>query len=81
MRILENGASYVRKGGTLLYSTCTLNCEENEAVVDRFLAAHPSIIAVGLCYASCLCERLPHDHHDVPVSYVISERSVIRCVR
>ena len=39
-RILENGASYVRKGGTLLYSTCTLNCEENEAVVDRFLAAH-----------------------------------------
>lgn len=48
---------------------------------DRFLAAQPSIIAVGLCYAVCLCERLPHDHHDVPVSYVISERSVIRCVR
>lgn len=41
-RILVNGASYVRKGGTLLYSTCTLNREENEAVVDRFLQEHPT---------------------------------------
>ena len=48
---------------------------------DRFLAAHPQIVAVGLCYDACLCPQLPHDHYDVPLSYVISERSVIRCVR
>ncbi len=38
--ILENGASYVKPGGVLLYSTCTLNKQENEEVVRRFLAEH-----------------------------------------
>ncbi len=35
--ILENVARYVRPGGTLLYSTCTIMHEENEDVVRRFL--------------------------------------------
>ena len=30
----------VRPGGTLMYSTCTLNPEENEEVCDRFLREH-----------------------------------------
>lgn len=38
--ILENCAGYVRPGGTLLYSTCTLLERENEAVVEAFLAQH-----------------------------------------
>lgn len=37
--ILANCAQYVRKGGVLVYSTCTLNPAENEAVVSRFLAS------------------------------------------
>ena len=41
LRILEQQASYVRPGGVLMYSTCTLVWEENEGVVKRFLAAHP----------------------------------------
>ena len=39
--ILDNCARYVRPGGTLLYSTCTLLCRENEDVVTGFLADHP----------------------------------------
>ena len=39
--ILDNVSSYVRPGGVLLYSTCTLLEGENGGVVDRFLAAHP----------------------------------------
>jgi 16S rRNA (cytosine967-C5)-methyltransferase len=35
----------VRDGGTLLYSTCTLNRRENEAVVEAFLAAHTEFSA------------------------------------
>lgn len=35
--ILRNCASYVRPGGTLLYSTCTLLERENETVVEEFL--------------------------------------------
>ena len=38
--ILRNVSRYVRSGGTLLYSTCTIRREENEALVTRFLAEH-----------------------------------------
>ena len=39
--ILENQARYVKPGGLLLYSTCTLLREENEDVVTAFLSNHP----------------------------------------
>ena len=39
--ILWNQARYVKKGGVLLYSTCTLLPRENEEVVAAFLDAHP----------------------------------------
>lgn len=39
--ILDNAARYVRPGGTLVYSTCTVLPEENEGVSHAFLAAHP----------------------------------------
>lgn len=39
-KILETQAAYVKKGGTLLYSTCTLLKRENEDVVHAFLAKH-----------------------------------------
>ena len=39
--ILANVSTYVRPGGVLLYSTCTLRTQENEAVVQAFLASHP----------------------------------------
>lgn len=38
--ILDNASRYVRPGGVLLYSTCTILPEENEAVVEAFLAGH-----------------------------------------
>ena len=39
--ILENQAKYVRPGGVLLYSTCTVLPRENQEVVNAFLADHP----------------------------------------
>ena len=38
LQILKNQAAYVRPGGTLLYSTCTVLRRENEDVVNAFLA-------------------------------------------
>ena len=40
LAILENQAAYVKKGGVLLYSTCTVLKAENEEIVEKFLAKH-----------------------------------------
>ena len=44
LKILMNGASYVREGGTLMYSTCTVTREENEELVSRFLGEMPGFV-------------------------------------
>lgn len=41
LAILENCSRYVKKGGALVYSTCTVLPEENGENVAKFLASHP----------------------------------------
>ncbi len=38
--ILENAAEYVKPGGVLVYSTCTILPEENKVQIEKFLAKH-----------------------------------------
>jgi 16S rRNA (cytosine967-C5)-methyltransferase len=40
LRILKDAAAHVRPGGVLVYSTCSLEAEENRGLVDSFLAGH-----------------------------------------
>ncbi len=67
LAILENACRYVKSGGTLLYSTCTVFPEENEDNVRRFLARHPEFspeaFAVGeLSVPDGMITLLPHVH-------------------
>ncbi len=41
LEILENQCRYVKPGGVLLYSTCTILRRENQDVVQAFLENHP----------------------------------------
>lgn len=47
-RILCNAIKYLKDGGRIVYSTCTLNPKENSEICDRFLAEHPDFSAVKL---------------------------------
>jgi 16S rRNA (cytosine967-C5)-methyltransferase len=39
--MLDRAAQWLRPGGTLVYSVCSLEPQEGEAVADAFLAGHP----------------------------------------
>ncbi len=43
--ILAAAATLVRPGGRLVYATCSVLPDENEAIVDAFLAGHPQFKA------------------------------------
>ncbi len=38
--ILSMSSKYLKKGGELVYSTCTINRSENDYVIDKFLSEH-----------------------------------------
>ena len=64
--ILTKSVGYLKQGGELLYSTCTLNPAENAGVVNAFLAEHSDEyelcdFTVGeLCSSGGMLTLLPH---------------------
>ncbi|MGZ6293027.1 MAG: 16S rRNA (cytosine(967)-C(5))-methyltransferase RsmB [Syntrophales bacterium] len=44
--ILENAAHYLKRGGSLIYSTCTITNEETDQVIEDFIKRHPDFICV-----------------------------------
>lgn len=59
--ILASAARLLKKGGRLVYATCSLLHEENQDIVQAFLAAHPdySLVPAG--------EVLKQHHIDLPM--------------
>ena len=63
--ILSNAVKALKKGGYIIYATCTFSIEENEMVIDNFLEDNPDfeIIPVnalvyetscdGICFEGC----------------------------
>ena len=46
-RILKAAAKLLKPGGRLVYATCSILSEENEAVADRFAAEHPEFMTLS----------------------------------
>ena len=66
--ILDNASRYVKVGGTLVYSTCTLLPEENQQNIEEFLARHPEFSlapwSVGsLEVSNGMITLMPHIHN------------------
>ncbi len=68
LAILKRSARYLKKGGAILYSTCTLCPSENEENVRAFLAEDPSFVFEdfsfrgGLSSENGMLTLLPHKH-------------------
>ena len=56
--ILCNCSKYVRKGGRLVYSTCTLNPEENELNVKRFLSEYSEFKPLNITLNSGIIKKI-----------------------
>ena len=56
LAILKNCSRFVKPGGTLVYSTCTVSLRENEGVIERFLESEKGFIHSSL--SGYLPERL-----------------------
>ena len=48
LSIMNNCADYVKAGGVLVYSTCTVSRAENEANVKRFINEHPEFELIDI---------------------------------
>ena len=57
--ILDQAAPLVRSGGKLIYATCSLLAEENEAQVSAFLVRHPDYALLPLARAWPLASAPP----------------------
>ncbi len=57
LEILSSVCQTLRKGGIMTYSTCTIFREENQEVINAFLASHPDFEQVAL----------DHDKKDIVV--------------
>ncbi len=70
LQILSEAASAVRPGGRLIYGTCSLLADENEAVIAAFLSTHPEFepatdapsLAAGLLTPAGSLRLWPHQH-------------------
>ena len=67
LAILKNCARYLKHGGTLVYSTCTVLPAENERNVERFLAENSEFELCPFEYGGFKCELgmvtlLPNTH-------------------
>ena len=67
--ILSQQADYVKPGGVLIYSTCTILQRENEAVAEHFLSTHPEFEAQMMHFPqnsgiedAAMTTLLPCDH-------------------
>lgn len=74
-QLLENAARCVRKGGVLVFSTCTLNSEENEKNVERFLADHPEFHSEAL--SGILPEKFPKEDIGSCGTYVWPQKEAL----
>ena len=63
-QIITACANYLKKGGQLIYSTCSILEEENQKVVQKFLKKHTEFFAEELVSEQKMLQILPKNEQD-----------------
>ncbi len=63
--LLEQVATYLKPGASLVYSTCSIEPEENEEHIDRFLREHKDFSPVNLepYFGETILQRWQQENH------------------
>ncbi len=76
--ILDNAVKTLKKGGYIIYATCTFSLQENEMTIDAFLERHPDFEIVpvkenvakctldGIKFDGCKCENIHYARRFYP---------------
>jgi 16S rRNA (cytosine967-C5)-methyltransferase len=63
--ILESAHQLLKKGGRLIYATCSVLKEENEDQISNFLSNHPEFVSKPVelpNYSGCFLKLTPNKH-------------------
>ncbi len=68
--VLVPGVAFSRQGARLGYG---------KGFYDRYLAVHPSLVPIGVCFDEQLTEQICADEHDYPMFWIVTELEYIPC--
>ena len=71
--VLERASCFVKPGGRLAYTTCSLLKRENEDTVEHFLAGHPEFQIVSV--ADILLRRRIAIEQSLPFLFLLPHRT------
>jgi len=82
LELLNQACHLVKPGGILVYSTCTVDQDENQRVTEKFLAEHPDFVG-----DETIKQRVPQaikpfvHHHEIEIlpQYLKSDGFYIAC--
>lgn len=66
------GVAFTREGGRL---------GRGGGFYDRFLAARPTTITIGVCFSESVADELPLEPHDHPVDWLVTDAFAQRAAR
>jgi 16S rRNA (cytosine967-C5)-methyltransferase len=61
-RLMQNASRLVKPGGVIVYSTCTIEPEENEEIIIKFLKNNYNFIEEQISLLSCLSITLSNNY-------------------
>ena len=68
--VLVPGIAFDKKGHRIGYGF---------GYYDKFLKKVPKAIKIGLCFDFQVADEIPHEEHDVPVDFIVTEERVLEC--